>query len=198
MVAIILSAGESSRMGSPKALLPMQGISFIERIISELQASKVGMIVVVLGHNAEAIRVKIQHLPVTVVVNQDYARGQLSSLCVGLRSLEAGRTAGTIDGALVHLVDHPFLTASLVDYLIDRFYDSQKLVVLPRYKGKRGHPVIFSSRLFAELESTPLDQGAKAVVHAHRDETLEIEVEDEGVVIDIDTPEEYGRYAGTK
>ena len=78
--------------------------------------------------------------------------------------------------------------------MIERFYETKKLIVLPRYRGKRGHPVIFSSALFPELLAAPLEQGAKSVVHAHRDETLEIESEDEGVTVDIDTPEEYRKY----
>jgi molybdenum cofactor cytidylyltransferase len=95
---------------------------------------------------------------------------------------------------LVHLVDHPFIGAELVNLMVDRFYETKKLIVLPRYRDRRGHPVIFSKMLFAELLGTPVDQGAKAVVHAHRQETLEIVTEDEGVTIDIDTPEEYRRH----
>jgi len=192
IVAIVLSAGESSRMGSPKALLPIGEKSFLGRIVSALQATKAGKIVVVLGHNAEEIRKKISGLPVTVVVNQNYARGQLSSLVAAIRSLERE----SVDGVLVHLVDHPFLDASLVDRMIDGFYESKKLIVVPRYRGRRGHPVIFSGALFPELVRTPLDQGAKAVVRAHRDDILEIDTEEEGVAIDIDTPEEYRRYSG--
>lgn len=183
-------------MGSPKALLPIEGEPFIERIISALKASRVGKIVVVLGHDAEEIQQKISQLPITVVINKDYAKGQLSSLIVAIRSLEAERGAEGVDGALVHLVDHPFLNPTLVDHMIDRFYESKKLILVPRYRGRRGHPVLFSSRLFSELLSTPLDQGAKAVVHAHRDETLEIETDDEGVTIDIDTPEDYRQHVG--
>ncbi len=196
IVGIVLSAGESSRMGRPKALLPIEGRSFIEKIVSALRASKVGKIVVVLGHNAEKIQKEIGHLPVSVVLNEDYKKGQLSSLIVAIRGLEAEKTAEKVDGVLVHLVDHPFLSAALVNRMIDRFYESKKLIVLPRYKGRRGHPVIFSSRLFPELLSTPLEQGAKAVVHAHRDETLEIETEEEGIAVDIDTPEEYRHHVG--
>ncbi len=198
IIAVVLSAGESRRMGSPKALLPIEERPFVERIVSELKASKVGKIVVVLGHNAELIAPKIGHLPITIVVNKDYAKGQLSSLVAALRSLEAERIAGKVDGMLVHLVDHPFLSPALVNYMIDRFYESKKLIVVPCHKGQRGHPVIFSSQLFSELLSTPLDQGAKAVVHAHRDETLEIETEEEGVTVDIDTPEEYRQHVGRK
>lgn len=185
-------------MGRPKALLPIGGKTFIELIVSALKASKVGKIIVVLGHNAEEIKSKIAHLPVTFVVNKDYARGQLSSLIAALRSLGTEGVAGKVDGVLVHLVDHPFLNPTLVNEMIERFYDSKKLIIVPRYKGRRGHPVIFSSQLFSELLNASLDQGAKTVVHAHRAETLEIETEDEGVVADIDTPEEYRRQIGRK
>ena len=181
-------------MGSPKALLSIGGKTFIERIISSLKAAKVGRIIVVLGHNAEEIRSKIHDLPVTIALNRDYAQGQLSSLIVAIRTLEAEK----VDGILVHLVDHPFLNPDLVNRMIDRFYESKKLIVIPTYKGSRGHPVLLSSRLFTELLKTPLDQGAKAVVRAHRDETLELETEDEGVVIDIDTPDEYRQHVERK
>ena len=99
---------------------------------------------------------------------------------------------------LVHLVDHPYITAQLVDAMIERFYETKKLIVVPRYRGRRGHPVIFSSALFAELLAAPVDQGAKAVVHAHRDETLEIDTGDQGVTIDIDTPDEYREHVKGK
>lgn len=181
-------------MGSPKALLPIEGKSFIERIISVFGASRAGKILVVLGHNAKEIEARIRHLPVTVVVNRDYAQGQLSSLNAAIRTLKAEE----VDGIVVHLVDHPFLTSALVDEMIDRFYGSGKPIVVPCYRGQRGHPVLLSSRLFSELMSLPLDRGAKAVVHAHRDETLEIETEDQGVIIDIDTPEKYRQHVGGK
>jgi molybdenum cofactor cytidylyltransferase len=94
----------------------------------------------------------------------------------------------------VHLVDHPFIDVALLDALIQRFYETKKLIVVPRHKGKRGHPVIFSRDLFEELLNAPIDQGAKAVVNAHREETLEIEWHDQGITVDIDTPELYRRH----
>ena len=190
IVAIVLSAGESSRMGSPKALLRIGGKLFIERIVSVLEQTKVGKIVVVLGHDVEEIKPKISHLPITVVVNRDYEKGQLSSLIVAIRSLESEK----VDAILVHLVDHPLLEAPLVEQMVNLFYESKKLIVVPSFSGRRGHPVIFSSRLFPELLKAPLGVGAKSVVDAHRDETLEIETEDRGVIVDIDTPEEYHRH----
>src|SRR5574341_1476816 len=143
IVAIILSAGESSRMGRPKALLPIGGVTFLERIVSAFKASKAGEVVVVLGHNADAIRAKVAHLPARFVINPDYARGQLSSLHAAIRALDAERT----DGILVHLVDQPFVDAALVNRMIDEFYRSNKGIVVPVYKGRRGHPVLFAKRL---------------------------------------------------
>jgi molybdenum cofactor cytidylyltransferase len=194
IVAVILSAGESSRMGRPKALLPIDGVRFIERIVTTLKATRVGRIVVVLGHNITELRQKISDLPVDLVINPDYQRGQLTSLVAAIRNIETGKDAERVDGILVHLVDHPYINADLVNLMIDRFYETKKLIVVPRYQNRRGHPVIFSRALFAELLAAPLDRGAKAVVHAHRDETLEIDTNDEGAIIDIDTPEEYRRH----
>jgi molybdenum cofactor cytidylyltransferase len=189
--AVILSAGESSRMGRPKALLPIEGQKFIERIIRVIGQSKVGRTIVVLGHHADQLRGQIEHLSVEVVVNPDYQSGQLSSLQAAIRHIEKDDRCG---GMLVHLVDHPFIDVALVDALIKGFFETKALIVLPRYKGKRGHPVIFSRELFGELLNAPVDQGAKAVVNAHRQETLEIEWQDEGITLDIDTPELYRRH----
>jgi molybdenum cofactor cytidylyltransferase len=191
IVAVILSAGESSRMGRPKALLPIDGVRFVEKIVSALKSTDVGNIIVVLGHNAEEMRQKISDLPVTILINHDYKQGQLSSLQVAISHLESSSEGSPVDGILVHLVDHPYISATLVDLMIKRFYETKKLIVVPRFQGRRGHPVIFARALFSELLAAGPDQGAKPVVHAHRDDTLEIDTGDEGVLIDIDTPEEY-------
>jgi len=191
IVAVILSAGESSRMGRPKALLPIDGVRFVEKIVSALKSTDVGNIIVVLGHNAEEMRQKISDLPVTILINHDYKQGQLSSLQVAISHLESSSEGSPVDGILVHLVDHPYISATLVDLMIKRFYETKKLIVVPRFQGRRGHPVIFARALFSELLAAGPGQGAKPVVHAHRDDTLEIDTKDEGVLIDIDTPEEY-------
>ena len=194
IVAVVLSAGESSRMGRPKALLPVDGVRFIEKIVTALKSTRVAKIIAVLGHDADEMRRQIGDLPVTMVVNPNYKRGQLSSLVAAINSIQSSKDSASVDGILVHLVDHPYINPDLVNLMIDRFHETKKLIVVPRYQGRRGHPVIFSSALFAELLAAPLDQGAKTVVHAHRDETLEIATEDKGVTIDIDTPEEYRQH----
>lgn len=194
IVAVILSAGESSRMGRPKALLPIDGVRFIEKIVNALGSTQVGKILVVLGHNADEMREKIADLPVSIVVNSQYKSGQLSSLVAAIREIDGWYSAAEVDAILVHLVDHPYINSRLVDSMIERFYQSRQLIVVPRFRGRRGHPVIFSRLLFSELLNAPLDRGAKPVVHAHRDDTLEIDTDDPGVTIDIDTPEEYRQF----
>ena len=191
IVAVVLSAGESYRMGRPKALLPIDGRTFIEKIVAALKKSSVAKVMVVLGHNADEMIQRIEHLPVEILVNPDYKLGQLSSLQVAVRRLEREPDC---DGMLVHLVDHPYVNTELVQTMIKRYEDTGKLIVVPRYNGKRGHPVIFSRKLFSELLAAPVDQGAKAVVNAHRDDTLEIDTEAEGVTVDIDTPELYRQH----
>jgi molybdenum cofactor cytidylyltransferase len=188
IVAVVLSAGESSRMGRPKALLPIGNQNFIERIVAALKQSQAGRILVVLGHNADEMRQQIEHLGIDIVINPQYKKGQLSSLQSAIRSIEKDDDC---DGLLVHLVDHPYIDARLVDLMIQRFYKTKRLIVVPRHHGKRGHPVIFSRELFGELLTAPIDEGAKTVVNAHRQETLEIEWQDQGITVDIDTPELY-------
>jgi molybdenum cofactor cytidylyltransferase len=189
--AVILSAGESSRMGRPKALLPIDGQTFIEKIVGALKQTSASRVIVVLGHNAEEMRRRIELLPVEILINPDYKLGQLSSLQIAVRRLQAENDC---DGMLVHLVDHPYIDAKLVERMIASFHASGKLIIVPRHGGKRGHPVIFARALFDELLGAPVDQGAKAVVNAHDAETLEIDTADEGIILDIDTPELYRQH----
>ena len=178
-------------MGQPKALLPIDGQTFIERIVAALKQTKVGKIIVILGHNARELQSKISHLPVEILINTDYKLGQLSSLQLAVRNLQPDLDC---DGMLVHLVDHPYLAPALVEEMIRRFYETKKRIIVPKFQGKRGHPVIFSNALFDEILSAPMEEGAKAVVNAHRAETLEIETEEEGIAVDIDTPELYQQH----
>jgi len=194
IVAIILAAGESRRMGQPKALLPINGTTFLQKIITALQSTPIAKTIVVLGHNAEEMQRHIRDLPIDIVVNEEYKKGQLSSLTAAIRRIKSSEDADDVDGILVHLVDHPYVNAGLVTAMIEKFYATKKWIVVPRYQGRRGHPVIFSRFLFAELLAAPIDQGAKSVVHAHREQTIEVDTEEEGITIDIDTPDAYKKY----
>jgi len=139
----------------------------------------------VLGAGAEEIREKLKLDPAGVVINPDWEKGQLSSIQAALRSLPQGMT----EGILLCLVDHPLISADLVGSLIEHFDSSGKPIVIPTYKGKRGHPVILRSALYDELLAAPLDLGARAVVWTHAAGVLEVPTDEEGVILNLNDPE---------
>jgi molybdenum cofactor cytidylyltransferase len=184
LAAVILSGGASSRMGSPKALLAYQGRPFLEHLLEVTSHRQIGTRRVVLGAHAEPIANAVQLKPHELVVNEDWEKGQLTSIQAAIRSLPPGT-----DGVLVCLIDHPLISATLVQELIESFYKSGKPVVLPLYQGRRGHPVIFSSTLYDELLHAPLETGARAVVWAHSGEVEEMRTNEEGCVLNLNDPD---------
>src|SRR5665213_699717 len=210
LAAVILSAGESSRMGSPKALVPFRGRTFLQRLLDVVEQSSsqmedikpapdeapfsktnvgIGWTRVVLGAKADEIRDTLGLDPRAVIVNPRWKEGQLSSIQAAISGLSDTQT----DGLLLFLVDHPLVSAPVVSELVENFYDSGRAIVLPTFRGKRGHPVIFAQRLFAELLAAPADQGARAVVWQHASEVLEVATDDEGVVLNLNDPESLRR-----
>jgi molybdenum cofactor cytidylyltransferase len=117
----------------------------------------------------------------SIVINDDWQSGQLSSIQAAIRSLPADET----DGMLLFLVDHPLVSGELVKQLITQFYKAGKPIVLPTYRGKRGHPAIFARRLYGELLSAPAGKGARAVVWAHGRDVFEVPTEEEAVVLNL-------------
>jgi molybdenum cofactor cytidylyltransferase len=188
LAAVILSGGASSRMGSPKALLPYQGRPFLEHLLAVMRNPKIAARRVVLGACAEEITKAIPLDPSEIVFNPDWHRGQLSSIRAGLRSLPTGT-----DGLLLFLIDHPLISIALVDGLIDQFYATRAPIVLPVFEGKRGHPVIFSSALYGELQNASDEVGARSVVWAHAKEVGEFHTLEEGCVLNLNDPETFLR-----
>jgi CTP:molybdopterin cytidylyltransferase MocA len=184
LAAIILSGGASRRMGTPKALLPYEGRTFLEHLLQVTNHPRIGVRRVVLGAGAMGIAESVYLRPEEIVVNSDWEKGQLSSLHAALRSLPA-----ETDGLLVCLIDHPLISHGLIHDLIERFYSSRQPIVLPVYKSRRGHPVIFSSALYEELLAAPLETGARAVVWAHREEVSELHTTEEGCVLNLNDPD---------
>jgi molybdenum cofactor cytidylyltransferase len=189
IAAAILAAGESRRMGSPKALLPYRGVTFLEYLISAVQHPRVGITSVVLGAGAERITESLGPAQSQVIVNSEWQLGQLSSIQAAVRHLRQQDTEWQIEGLIVCPVDHPLISASLVSRLISHFDSSGKAVVLPTFEGRRGHPVIFRGNLFDELLQASPAVGARQVVWAHSQDLAEVSTDEEGIVLNLNDPE---------
>lgn len=188
LAAVILSGGASSRMGSPKALLPYQGRPFLEHLLKITIHPEIGARRVVLGADAESIAKAIPLKANEMIINSQWEKGQLSSIQAAVRKLPAGT-----EGMLLLLIDHPLISSLLVGELIAQFHKSRKPIVLPVYEGRRGHPVIFSASLYPELLRAPAETGARAVVWAHADDVEEVPTNEEGCVLNLNDPETLNR-----
>jgi len=193
LAAVILSGGASRRMGSPKALVSYQGRPFLEHLLSVTNHPVIGVRRVVLGSDAEAIAKGIALATGEIVINQEWEKGQLSSIHAALRSLPPNT-----DAMLLCPVDHPLISAALVRSLIDAFLATPAPVVVPSYQGRRGHPVIFSAAVYDELLRAPMDQGARAVVWSHKGEVLEVPTTEEGCVLNLNDPNTIANLAGAR
>ncbi|MCE5273421.1 nucleotidyltransferase family protein [bacterium] len=187
IAAIILAAGKSERMGSPKAFLEYRGGTFLSVLYATLKSAPLAALRVVFGHRAQEFSARAGLPAEEVVLNPRYESGMLSSVQAGLKSLEALAP----EAVMLFPVDQPAVSVGTIARLIDSFRASGKPIVLPVHGGRRGHPALFGKAVFEDLLHAPEEIGARAVVRADRSRVLEVPVEEPAVLLDIDTPDDY-------
>jgi molybdenum cofactor cytidylyltransferase len=171
--------------------LPLGERIFLTCILDTLEELDLAEPCVILGSHAERIRPQLLDRRARVVINPDPGQGQLSSIKLALGTVEASCAA-----CLIWPVDQPSVPGTVVRDLIQVFENTGSSIVLPVYQGRRGHPGLFSESLFAELLAAPLNEGARSVVLAHRDEIALVRTTEPATVFDIDTAEDYRRLTG--
>jgi len=190
--AIVLAAGKSTRMGRAKATLPLaNGDTFLGRIVRTLHDAAIDDVVVVVGHESEAVvsALGATNLPVRFVENREYESGQLSSVLAGLSVIDR---PGVV-AMLLTLVDVPLVSASTVRAVVDTYRVTRAPIVRPVSAGRHGHPVLIARSLFEAIRRADRSSGLKPLVRAHASSAGEVDVADEGAFTDIDTPDEYER-----
>jgi molybdenum cofactor cytidylyltransferase len=193
VAALLLAAGQGRRMGGPNKLLARVGGKPLVRIAAEAALeSKAASLTVVTGHRAEDLRTALQGLDVEFVHNPDHLQGLSTSLRAGVESL-----LSDVDGAIVLLADMPGIEAATIDRLIGAFRpDEGVLVVVPTFEGKRGNPVVWSSRFFPALAAVQGDTGGRHLIGENPEAVTEVEI-GESVAVDVDTPEALAAVGGS-
>ncbi|HXA20572.1 MAG TPA: NTP transferase domain-containing protein [Thermoanaerobaculia bacterium] len=192
--AIVLAAGQATRFGQCKQVLRLGGKTILDHALDNLRASKIDDIVIVLGAHAEEIREKVRLLEresERIVMNPDFASGMSSSIQAGLRALPESAEA-----AMIVLGDQPFVTPGTIDLLIDECRRTRASVVVPTYNGFRGNPVIVDRSLFGEMLGIRGDVGCRAIFGDHVQSITKVPVDDRGVLVDIDTREDFDTLVG--
>ncbi len=188
VASVILAAGFSRRMGSPKPLLELRGKSFLRTIIDRHKLFSSSVCVVLGRHNLH-IAERVDLSDTTVLINPDPTRGALSSLLIALGHL------GESEGLLIHPVDHPLVLASTVECLVQCHRRLPASILMPSVHGRKGHPVLFPQRFFFDLRQAPLEEGARWVVHQNPASTFLVPVEDPGILENVNTPAQVSRLA---
>jgi molybdenum cofactor cytidylyltransferase len=188
--AVVLAAGASRRMGTPKQLLRIGDETILERTLNNVRASDAAEIVLVLGHAAEMVEKEISTEQIRVVHNPDYQQGMGTSLRTGLGAVSADATA-----ALIILADQPFVRPETLNRLIGchigRHKESKPQIIIPMYKGFRGNPVLLDRSVFEEVKGLNGDVGCRAIFGDHTGGICKLPVEDAGILLDIDSRSDF-------
>ena len=189
--AVILAAGESRRMGKQnKLLLPIGGEALLVKLVTSVCASDVGQVIVVIGHEAEKIRGELNELPLNFVYNPNFSEGMTTSIKYGVKV-----ASHECDGLLICLGDMPFINTSEINKLIHAYVKNrikgEGLIVVPVFKRQRGNPVLFSIEFRNDILEHKKESGCKEVIMKNSDSVMEIEMDDEKMLLDVDTMEDY-------
>ena len=189
ITGILLAAGLSTRMGTPKQLLPFGQSTIIETVIDNLLHSKLDNVIVVVGYQASLIQSKIKSHPIQIAFNPNYHDGMLSSAQCGIRSLPKSAVAFAIT-----LVDQPLITPDLINIVIDAHRKNSDGITIPRFNNQRGHPTIFDRRYVETILA--LDQnsgGVRSILQTYADDIFHANVNSDRILQDIDEREDYKR-----
>jgi molybdenum cofactor cytidylyltransferase len=194
VAALVLAAGQSRRMGrNNKLLAEIDGIAMVRRSAENILESRARPVIAVTGHERDRTEAALAGLDLSFAHNQDYADGLSTSLKVGLAGLDED-----IDGILVCLGDMPRVSPETVDKLISAFDPVEgRAICVPTWRGKRGNPVLWARRFFEEMMEVSGDVGARHLIGAYADLVVEVEMADDGVMIDVDTPDALARMNAT-
>ena len=186
--SIILAAGESKRMGFPKMLLQFNGKTMIENVIDNVAESHTNSILVVLGAWREDLIELVGKYDVKHCYNEKYREGMLSSVQCGFKNLPADTEA-----VLVFQGDQPFISPSVINGVINAYRSSDRGIIIPVCKGKRGHPILLDGKYRDEIDNLDGNEGLRSIASIHPDDVLEVEFEDSGILRDFDTYDDYTR-----
>lgn len=184
---LILAAGSSKRMGSPKQLLPWGGTTLLGHSIAQAEKSDAGSVFIIIGANAEKIKETTQRTSATMLTNNEWRSGLGSSIVYGVQHLLMSTT--NIDGILIMLADQPQVDTAYLNGLIELFHSEQKQIIASSYKDELGVPAIFDKTYFDELSVLQGDNGAKSVIH--KNVTYVTSFSPNKSIVDIDTKKTY-------
>lgn len=188
IAAVILAAGKSARMGQAKQLLRLGDTTVLGQTIANVRLAALDEIILVLGASAEAIRRGLSLEGLKLVVNSHYEQGMASSLRAGLEAVSPQAGA-----ALILLADQPLVRPATFNQLADHYRRTRPQILIPTCRGIRGNPVLLDRSLFVEAMALEGDVGCRALFQQHPEAIAKLEVEDEGILLDIDNPDDYRR-----
>ncbi len=184
--AIVLAAGLSTRMGTQKLLLPVEGKTMVEKVIENILNSGINNVLVVLGANPDEITEALKSWPVRTVWNENFREGMHTSVISGVKSLPVNAGA-----TLIFLGDQPFIPVNAVQKVVEAWKNSEKGIVIPLFNGKRGHPPLYDLKYRDELSNLDPEVGLKSVARKFQEDIFEVETFCPEIVRDIDTKSDY-------